>query len=661
MEQGEERTQELIRIIGAERAAHPPKLVAAAERELIRRAGGTRKQALARVRVRGACVVTVGLLALAALILLVAVEGVPFLRGVGRAGEHSARVGYCLGLVMLAILGLACLPLGVALLISSKWTLRMARRLRLVGAADFALLTTEPPSEAILDALGRQRDVETAHNIAHAERELDARLLSAREATRNRIRRWGKTAIGFGLLLGLHGVAGTIFLSLMLSRDPGPYWAGEGLLGAPHFWMMLPLLTVNMGFGAVLIAGGLGLRKLKAWARKTIVAGIWTWFGCSVAMMTALGLASMILVGAAEEGWGAELILTLVWIPVGISFWVVVLRSITKPMCLPEVREACGEPVPSLAQECSPEVRRRRARRIYRWMVVVVLVAAAVTLGVTGWLAAKASRAALAQEALDAAWDGDVLHLQRLLQDRPELANVKTEGMTPLHGAASSGHIEAVRMLLSYGADAGAADEWGQAPLHMAAAGGHAEVAEFLLANGAPVNAADEQGYTPLHHASSGAVTEVLLKAGADLSARSNDGRTALHSATQSDHKDVAEPLLEHGADVNATDEHGRTPFHVAALYRSYGWPADGKEHVETRGRPGMAQFLLANGADVNAQDNAGRTALHHVAQKGWQDWVELLLAHGADPNIRDFQGFTPLDLARQEGHEEIVQLLRGP
>ncbi|KXZ42427.1 hypothetical protein GPECTOR_147g11 [Gonium pectorale] len=96
------------------------------------------------------------------------------------------------------------------------------------------------------------------------------------------------------------------------------------------------------------------------------------------------------------------------------------------------------------------------------------------------------------------------------------------DGRTPLHYAASKGHLEGVKGLLWVGADVHAADEVGRTSLHYAASEGHKEVVKALLKKGASVNATDEVGRTPLRVAASNGhkeVVKVLLAAGADVKA----------------------------------------------------------------------------------------------------------------------------------------------
>ncbi len=87
---------------------------------------------------------------------------------------------------------------------------------------------------------------------------------------------------------------------------------------------------------------------------------------------------------------------------------------------------------------------------------------------------------------------------------------------SPLHEAAFQGCVDEVRRLLEAGADPHARSFTGETPLHLAALAGRADVVRLLLDKGADPRADSSRG-TPLHRAAEGGaaeVVELLLNAG---------------------------------------------------------------------------------------------------------------------------------------------------
>ena len=128
-------------------------------------------------------------------------------------------------------------------------------------------------------------------------------------------------------------------------------------------------------------------------------------------------------------------------------------------------------------------------------------------------------------------------------------------GTNPLHGAAYSGNLEVVRILIEYNpAYINARDEGGRTPLDWASRGHNfkdGSILRLLLEHGAVINMQDQDGWTPLHTASRfGAleVVRVLLEHGADVEAKDNVGETALQFAAEFGQDEVVKFLREHGA-----------------------------------------------------------------------------------------------------------------
>lgn len=170
------------------------------------------------------------------------------------------------------------------------------------------------------------------------------------------------------------------------------------------------------------------------------------------------------------------------------------------------------------------------------------------------------------------------------------------------------------------------------------------------------------------------------LAAGARVTARDAQGRTALLAATQGNRVEVARLLVEAGSDVNAKDAIDDSPYLLAGA----------RGHVE------ILKLALANGADLRSVNRYGGTALipachyghveavrvllatpidvDHVNRLGWtalleavilgdggpahREIVRLLLARGANPNLADRDGVTPLAHARKRGYAAMADAI---
>ena len=110
---------------------------------------------------------------------------------------------------------------------------------------------------------------------------------------------------------------------------------------------------------------------------------------------------------------------------------------------------------------------------------------------------------------------------------------------------------EAVKVLLQRGADPSIPDDETETPLLFAARRGYKDIAALLLKDTrTDVNYADSRNLTPFHAAcSSGdrSLCEMLLKHGADLTAKTKNRLTGLHFAAFNGDDDICELLVSTG------------------------------------------------------------------------------------------------------------------
>jgi hypothetical protein len=101
-----------------------------------------------------------------------------------------------------------------------------------------------------------------------------------------------------------------------------------------------------------------------------------------------------------------------------------------------------------------------------------------------------------------------------------------------LHEAVIQGDLEAVKQLISSGTDVNEPEKMsGSSPLISASLFGKTEIAEYLIKSGADVNLKNNDGSTALHTSAffcQVEIVEMLLKNGADKTITNNSGATAL-------------------------------------------------------------------------------------------------------------------------------------
>jgi len=311
-------------------------------------------------------------------------------------------------------------------------------------------------------------------------------------------------------------------------------------------------------------------------------------------------------------------------------------------------------------------------------------------------LLASLATAVFAQEPADRFYDAirrnDLAALRTLLKS----AGVNTRdqrGGTPLMYAAAYGSLDAMRAIITAGADANAANDFGATALMWGIT--DPDKVRLLVASGSDVRARSKMGRTPLYLAAandgSSATVRLLLERGASLVERDNQESTPLHAATAANDLATIRLLLERGVNVNAADAVGMTPLMNAAgnnnlkavellLARGASVNAVSKPQTQqsvkngaialgnftplllatTSGSPELVKTLLDAGAKIDASDVRHLTPLMLAVATDHADprVVRLLIERGADPNRTDREGLSALDWARKFNAPAILREL---
>lgn len=203
---------------------------------------------------------------------------------------------------------------------------------------------------------------------------------------------------------------------------------------------------------------------------------------------------------------------------------------------------------------------------------------------------------------------------------------------------------------------------------------------EYLLKRGAKINAKDNEGQTPLMVAvKSGDISVIngLLAYGADPNIQDNDGWTAAMHAVRSNEPKIFRLLGKYQADFNLVNHDELTALAMAvidnkanaavAMLDNHANPdfAMGLAKYNalmlavTKNNQQMAQTLLQYKADPNAKNTFGVTALMAAAQANLDMMVSLLVKAGANVNAKNAEGKTALALAKEHDAEKAIELLQ--
>jgi uncharacterized protein len=279
----------------------------------------------------------------------------------------------------------------------------------------------------------------------------------------------------------------------------------------------------------------------------------------------------------------------------------------------------------------------------------------------------------------------------RLVQADIKIDHINNLGWTALHeaiilGDGSRRYVDTVRVLVAAGADLRLQSERERIPpLQHAASRGHREIAQVLRAGleaDKPSKRLADRRLLAAAERGDATAAALAIRAGANLEARDERGRTPLLRAVTEDRLAVARLLVQLGADPDALDEQHDTPWLVTGVTGSVEMlevllPARPDLAIRNRfggtslipaserGHVGYVRRVVRTDIDVDHVNDLGWTALLEAVilgdgSKRYQQIVAILLDAGANPRIADRQGVTPLQHAERRGQREVARILRN-
>jgi ankyrin repeat protein len=214
------------------------------------------------------------------------------------------------------------------------------------------------------------------------------------------------------------------------------------------------------------------------------------------------------------------------------------------------------------------------------------------------------------------------------------------------------------------------------------------QIIRVLVNAGANVRIKNQaNGETPLHSAAYFISTldgrllpiiEVLVKNGADINARNDDGNTIMHYAVDKTRRDWLEAFLSgrFGAlvDRSVKNNKGETAEDAARIvhpelldYFKKPAPVFTLSQRDKNGLTGLMIAVIRGNADLvrtakmgdavlnertveQGQDKYGYTALELAIMHQRPEFVKILMDRGTDPNVKDARGSAPLHLIYKFG-----------
>ena len=232
--------------------------------------------------------------------------------------------------------------------------------------------------------------------------------------------------------------------------------------------------------------------------------------------------------------------------------------------------------------------------------------------------------------------------VESLLSANPshiDLRSVKEKDETPLHVAARSANVVAVKMLLERGADVNATNYSGKTALDMILLGPYMKV---------QIKLDEESAFGDI------LVAQLMLRINSNDRNNEPPPQSRIERAAFEHARRFKERFLEEQFQDSDSEKSKLNRQRSSALVLSNAVEMDITKEEEE-----IALMLIEKGIDVNGMEHASETPLQLAVIYGRLKIVEELLQRGANPFIDRTMGWTAVELAEQLGNTNLSRMIK--
>ncbi|XP_056600005.1 transient receptor potential cation channel subfamily A member 1a [Triplophysa dalaica] len=229
-------------------------------------------------------------------------------------------------------------------------------------------------------------------------------------------------------------------------------------------------------------------------------------------------------------------------------------------------------------------------------------------------------------------------------------------GASPLHYAASKGHLCTIRfiVMITGQQELNIRDEEGNTPLHWAVQRDQPQGCSTLLSLGADPNILNNSHQSPLHLAVSlgnnSLVAQLVSHKLTDVNLEGDLRNTPLILAACLNNHEALEILFTHGAKLCRQNKLGHFPIHAAAF-------SGAKKSMEVILKKGE-EVGLSIDTHINYVDKTCSSPLHLAVRGGNLEVIKLCIAYGANIDQQQCDRSTALHFACSQGAIEAVKVM---